>query len=144
MNRGPVELISRSLIQSIDSNYENISRNAYLICGIYCIHKGLRVALQSSNPIPLPSALSNWRRIFAKMRMMLSLFIASVHGFMHETIDFFYYNNLSIYQVLCALIYRRRSLYSFLLYTMYKKNNALLSGQAYDEGAGQTYGWRIS
>ena len=34
---------------------------------------------------------------------------------MHETSDFFLlYNNLSIYQVLCTLIYRRRSLYSFL------------------------------
>ena len=34
---------------------------------------------------------------------------------MHETSDFLLYNNLFIYQVLCALIYRRRSLYYFLL-----------------------------
>ena len=34
---------------------------------------------------------------------------------MHETSDLFLlYNNLFIYQVLCTLIYRRRSLYSFL------------------------------
>ena len=43
------------------------------------------------------------------------LFLAWVHGFMHETSDFLLYNNLLIYQVLCALIYRRRSLYYFLL-----------------------------
>ena len=36
---------------------------------------------------------------------------------MHETSDDFFllYNNLFIYQVLCTLIYRRHSLYSFLL-----------------------------
>ena len=35
---------------------------------------------------------------------------------MHETsYDFLLYNNLFIYQVLSTLIYRRRSLYSFLL-----------------------------
>ena len=35
---------------------------------------------------------------------------------MHETSDDFFslYNNLFIYQVLCTLIYRRRSLYYFL------------------------------
>ena len=43
------------------------------------------------------------------------LFLASVHGFMYETSDFLLCNNLFIYQVLCTLIYRRRSLYSFLL-----------------------------
>ena len=46
----------------------------------------------------------------------LLLFLALVHGFMHETSDFLIYNNLFIYQVLYTLIYRRRSLYSFLLY----------------------------
>ena len=35
---------------------------------------------------------------------------------MHETSDFLFYNNLFIYQVLCTLIYRRRSLYSFLIH----------------------------
>ena len=45
---------------------------------------------------------------------MYLLFLASVHGFMHETSDFLLNNNLFIYQVLCTLIYRRRSLYSFL------------------------------
>ena len=39
---------------------------------------------------------------------------ALVHGFMHETSAFLLYNNLFIYQVLCRVIYRRRSLYSFL------------------------------
>ena len=35
---------------------------------------------------------------------------------MHETSDdFLLYNNLFIYQLLCTLIYRRRSLDSFLL-----------------------------
>ena len=42
------------------------------------------------------------------------LFLASVHGFVHETNDFLLYTNLFIHQVLCTLIYRRRSLYSFL------------------------------
>ena len=42
------------------------------------------------------------------------LFLASVHGFMHETSDFLLYNSLFIYQVFCTLIYRRRSLTSFL------------------------------
>ena len=37
------------------------------------------------------------------------LFLASVHGFMHETSDFLLYNNLFIYQILSTLIYRRRS-----------------------------------
>ena len=44
----------------------------------------------------------------------LLLFFASVHGFMHEISDFLLYNNLFIYQVLCTLISRIRSLYSFL------------------------------
>ena len=43
------------------------------------------------------------------------LFLASVHGSMHETSNFLLYNNLLIYQVLCTLIYRRRSLNSFFL-----------------------------
>ena len=34
---------------------------------------------------------------------------------MHETSDFLLYDNLFIYQVLCTLIHRRRSLYSFLM-----------------------------
>ena len=34
---------------------------------------------------------------------------------MHETSDFLIYNNIFKYQVLCTLIYHRRSLYSFLL-----------------------------
>ena len=33
---------------------------------------------------------------------------------MHETSDFLLYDNIFIYQVLCTLIYLRRSLYSFL------------------------------
>ena len=33
---------------------------------------------------------------------------------MYETSDFLLCNNIYIYQVLCTLIYRRRSLYSFL------------------------------
>ena len=45
----------------------------------------------------------------------LLLFIAFVHGFMHETSDFLLDINLFIYQVLCTVIHRRRSLYSFLL-----------------------------
>ena len=37
---------------------------------------------------------------------------------MHETSnDFLLYNKLFIYQVICTLIYRRRSLYSLLLVT---------------------------
>ena len=59
---------------------------------------------------------------FAGTSLIYLLFIASVHGFMHETSDFLLYNNLFIYQVLCTLIYRRHSLYSFLL------NDCLLSG----------------
>ena len=35
---------------------------------------------------------------------------------MYATSDFLLYNNLFIYQVLCTLIYRRRSLYSFVLH----------------------------
>ena len=47
------------------------------------------------------------------------LFPASVNGFMHETNDFFkIYNNLFIHQLLCRLIYRRHSLYSFLLWML--------------------------
>ena len=54
---------------------------------------------------------------------MYLLFLASVHGFMHETSDFvLLYNNLFIYQVLCTLIYRRRSLYSFLLNGEFRVN----------------------
>ena len=45
----------------------------------------------------------------------ISIISFSVHGFMHETSDFLLYNNLFIYQVHVTLIYRRRSLYSFLL-----------------------------
>ena len=45
----------------------------------------------------------------------LLLFLASVHGFMHETSDFLLYNNLFAYQVLCTLIYRRRSPLLFLI-----------------------------
>ena len=44
----------------------------------------------------------------------LLLFLASVHGFTHETSDFLLFNNILIYQVLCTLVYRRRSFYSFL------------------------------
>ena len=46
------------------------------------------------------------------------LFLAPVHGFMHENSDFLLYNNLFIYQLLCTLIYRRRSLDSFLLHVI--------------------------
>ena len=35
---------------------------------------------------------------------------------MHKASDFLFYNNAFIYQVLCILIYRRRNLYSVLLY----------------------------
>ena len=38
---------------------------------------------------------------------------------MHETSDFLLYNNIFIYQVLCTLVYRRRSLYSFLLFIIH-------------------------
>ena len=41
-------------------------------------------------------------------------FLPRFTGFMHETSDFLLYNNLFIYQVLCRLIYSKRSLYSFL------------------------------
>ena len=34
---------------------------------------------------------------------------------MHETSDLLLYSNIFIYQVLCTLIYRRRSLHSFLI-----------------------------
>ena len=52
---------------------------------------------------------------------MRKMFVdASVHGFMHGSGDFFLlYDNLFIYQVLCTLINRRRSLYSFLSYCSY-------------------------
>ena len=42
--------------------------------------------------------------------------IYATHGFMLQTSDFLLYNNLFIYQVLCTLIYRGRSLYSVLSY----------------------------
>ena len=61
--------------------------------------------------------------------MYLLLFPAQVHGFMHETSDFFlFYDNLFICQVLCTLIYRRRSLYSFLQEKGRSKNDTLLEG----------------
>ena len=46
---------------------------------------------------------------------------------MYETSDYFIFllsNNLLIYQVLCTLIYRRRSLYSFFL----NKNDDWMGG----------------
>ena len=47
----------------------------------------------------------------------LKLFLASVHGFMHETSDcFLLHNNLFIYQLLCALIYRRRSFFHLCIH----------------------------
>ena len=52
---------------------------------------------------------------------LASCIIASVHGFMHETSDFVLYNNIFIYKVLCTLIYRRRSLYSFFLGIFFRK-----------------------
>ena len=46
----------------------------------------------------------------------LLLFLALVHGFMHETSDYILlYKNVFIYQVLCIVTYCRCSLYSFLL-----------------------------
>ena len=47
----------------------------------------------------------------------LKLFLASVHGFMHATSDcFLLHNNLFIYQLLCTLIYRRRSFFHLCIH----------------------------
>ena len=46
---------------------------------------------------------------------MYLLFLASVRGFMCGTGVFLLCDGLFIHQVLCTLIYRRRSLYAFLL-----------------------------
>ena len=40
--------------------------------------------------------------------------VASSVNISHKLVIFLLYNNLFIYQVLCTLIYRRRSLYSFI------------------------------
>ena len=53
-------------------------------------------------------------------------FLASVHGFVHETSDFLLHNNFFIYQLFRILIYRRRSLYSFFLKQPYEINNILV------------------
>ena len=52
------------------------------------------------------------------------LVLVPVHGFMHETSDFLLYNNLFIYQILCTLIYRRRSLLLFLIGGFYSKDKS--------------------
>ena len=60
--------------------------------------------------------ISKWELV-CKLGVIFHIFIISCLGSrsMHDTSDILLYNSLFTYQVLCTRIYRRRSLYSFLL-----------------------------
>ena len=73
-------------------------------CGVW--GRGWTTCLLDDSPLfRLTFQNESWY-VSLEWYFIYSLFLASVHGFMHETTDFFYsYNNLFIYQVfLCTHI----------------------------------------